>query len=385
MEVYILDSLYRRIEVVDTFESLVWAERFSTVGDFELDIVSTLENRRRFVEGVRLVTNESYRVMTVETVTDYTDEEGRRVLKIKGSSLEGVFQHRMAWNGDDLTTDPKWVLEGTPKEVADQLFHDICVTGIVDTGDIISGIVEANIFTTDTIEFPDEEVVYSLDPKDLYTALKDLCDAFHMGFRIVRDLDTSILYFDVYMGSDRTTSQSTLPAVVFSPDLDNLRNTTKLTSNAIYKNAAYVISKMGATIVYADGVDPSVSGFERRALVVVADDIDDPIDGMEQMIQRGKEELAKNRRVTLLDGEISTTSEYKYGVHYNLGDLVELRDDDGARSQMRVTEQIFVSDKEGDRSYPTLTMTQFVVPGSWGALPADLRWQDLTTETWDDI
>jgi hypothetical protein len=48
MEVFILDSLLRRSQVVDKFESLIWTERFSEIGDFELDLKSTLEARGQF-------------------------------------------------------------------------------------------------------------------------------------------------------------------------------------------------------------------------------------------------------------------------------------------------------------------------------------------------
>jgi hypothetical protein len=389
MEVYILDSLNRRVDVVDRFESLVWTERFSAWGDFELDTHSTLENRTRFKLGTRIIISESYRVMMVETVEDITDEEGRTILKVKGRSLEYILENRLAMAAlTDLETDPKWTIEDVPAAIARQLFHDICVTGILDAGDIIASITEDNvIFPVDTIDEPADTIIYSIDPKSLYSAIKELCDYFAMGFRIVREPLTNLLYWDVYMGSDRTTQQTTLAAVVFSPDLENLRNTTLLQTIALYKNVAYVVSPVGHEVVYPLDVDPDVEGFERNVLFVRADDITDP-DGptaSAQMIQRGNEELAKNRRISALDGQISQISQYIYGVHYNLGDLVELRTDDGTTSQMQITEQIFVSDSEGDRAYPTLSVNQFVTPGSWLSMGAEVDWDDMTTEEWEDM
>jgi len=391
MEIYILDSLYRTVAVVDKFKSFIWTERFSASGDFELDVFSTLENRRIFVPGVRLSHPNSYRVMTIETVEDVTDVDGARLLKVKGPSLESILQHRLAMADlTNLTDDPKWVITDVPAAIARQLFHDICVTGVIDSGDIIPGVVEDNVlFPVDTIAEPTDVIVYSIDPKPLYTAEKELCDAFAMGFRLVLDSSTNTLYFDVYMGSDRTTTQTTLPAVIFSPDMDNLRDTNKLTSTALYKNVAYVISPVGHEVVYPADVDPTVAGFERRALVVVASDITDP-DGptaSDQMIQRGKDELAKNRVFTVLDGEVAQTSQFKYGVDYNLGDLVELSDDDGTTSTMQVTEQIFVSDAEGDRSFPALSVNTFIFPGSWLDWPISQEWADLNPDPteWADL
>jgi hypothetical protein len=68
-----------------------------------------------------------------------------------------------------------------------------------------------------------------------------------------------------------------------------------------------------------------------------------------------------------------------------MGDLVELRDDSGLSVIMRVTEQIFVSDKEGERSYPTLSNIVTVTPGSWADMAPDMEWADFTTEEWADM
>ncbi len=389
MEVYILDSLYRRTAVVDVYESFIWTERFDAMGDFELKLHATQQNRSRLPVGLRLAHNKSSRVMEIETVEDTTDSDGKALLTLKGRSFEKVLENRIARPAlSDLTTDPKWIITGLPAVIARKLFHDICVTGILDPGDKILGIHETNIFGTDTIPEPTDTITYSVDPTTLYQAIQDLCKFYHMGFRLVKDGDTSQLYFNIYMGSDRTSQQTILPAVIFAPNFDNMKNTTLLSTTMLYKNVAYVFSPVGHAIVYDLDVDPTIAGFERNALLVKADDIEDtvPATATAKMIQRGKEALAKNRKVTAFDGEISQTSQYIYGRDYNLGDLVELRNSDGSTTNMQVTEQIFVSDKEGVRSYPTLTVNSFITPGSWKDWTPDEVWTEVTpTLNWNDL
>lgn len=388
MDIYILDSFYRRIDVVDKYESLIFTERFSSAGDFQLKVQSTLGNRNRLVEGTKLAILESYRVMIVDTVQDGTDDDGQQILTITGPSLESVMDQRLARSAmNDTTTNPSWVLTGTPKVIATQMFHDICVTGVLDAGDKIPLINEGSLFPADTNPAPTDSITYTVSPDTLYNSEKTLCDQYLMGFRLVRNGDTSQLWFDVYMGSDRTSHQTTLPAVIFSSAMENLQNTNELRSVTPYKNAAYVITPVGTRIIYPDDVDPTVSGFDRRVLLVNADDITDtdPVVAQALMLQRGVDELAKNRKVRAFDGEISQNSQYVYGTDYNLGDLVENRNSDGASNSMQVTEHIFVSDAEGVRSYPTLTVNQFIIPGSWIALPAGKIWNDFTTEQWADL
>jgi hypothetical protein len=216
-------------------------------------------------------------------------------------------------------------------------------------------------------------------PQVLYDAIKDICEIYEMGFRFARHRYTSELYFDIYTGSDRTTRQTDLPPVIFSTDFDNLINVSQIDSITDSKNVAYVFAKGGWEIVYADNIDPSIAGFKRRVMYVSADDIDEAITGTQLsalLRKRGADALALTKGITVLDGEISQNSQYKPGVHYWLGDLVEMRDSDGLTNYMRVTEQIFVSDPEGERSYPTLAFNHQVMPGTWASWESNGVWED---------
>jgi hypothetical protein len=160
-----------------------------------------------------------------------------------------------------------------------------------------------------------------------------------------------------------------------------------LTTIANYKNVAYVISPVGHEIVYPLDVDPEINGFQRNVLFVKADDIKDVDSGVAsaKMIQLGKQELAKARRLAAFDGELNS-NQYKYGRDYNLMDLVEVHDQTGASSSMQVTEQIWVSDKEGDRTYPTLSVNTYITAGSWLGWDITQVWQDVNPLTdWDDL
>lgn len=387
MEVYILDNLLRRTMVIDRFESFIWTERCKLIGDFELVIQSTRANRNIFTEGTRLAHNDSKRVMVIETTESKQDSEGRSVLSVTGRSLELVLDERIAASAiSDLTTTPNWELSGTPGAIARQIFKEICVDGKLDPGDKIPFITPGTIFPPDTLVEPNVVLDMAIEPKTVYAAISEICEIHGLNFRLVRNFDNSQLHFDVYSGVDRTNTQDDVKPVIFSPDLDNLEDITELSTSADYKNVAYVFSKHGARIVYALGIEPNVVGFERRAIVVTATDIEMQ-DGPELqglLEQRGRDELSKHRRVTGFDGEVSQFGDYKYGVDYELGDLVEMRSSEGVTTNMRVTEQIFVSDSEGERSYPTLTIDTFVMSGTWIAWDYDQVWPEAIG-TWGDL
>ena len=388
MDLYTLDTLLRRERVIDKYKSLIWTERFQDVGDFEIVLESTSEFRKYLAPGTRLVIPESNRVMEVDTAIDEVNEDGDKILTIKGPSIEIILDNRVARETmADLTAADSWIINDDPKAAVELVFSSVCADGDLDPDDVIPYLTSTPIYPADGIAAPSTSVENVFPLTTVLEAIKPVCEAYDMGFRLVRDPDSNQLKFDIYMGTDRTTDQSTVPAVVFSPDFDNISNTTELMSSAGSKNVAYVFSPVGFEIVFAPDVDPDTAGFERKVLMVRADDIDDgvPATATQKMIDRGLEELAKLRDVAALDGEISQTSQYTYDTDYYLGDLVELRSRDGDANIMRVTEQIFVSDAEGDRAYPTLTVKKLVSPGSWAGWP-NVTWFDMDSDPleWED-
>lgn len=462
MELYILDSLLRRSVVIDRFESMIWTERYTSWGDFELVLYSTLESRSLFLTGARLAMSESYSVMTVETVEDKVDSEGRSLLHVTGRSLEAMLDDRVARNTfATLEATPKWVLTGTPGAIMRQIFNEICRTNATFDEDEIPFLVSGSIFPASTIAEPTDVITVELDLTTVYKALKELGETYDLGFRINRGGDDSKLYFDVYSGNDRTTQQTGVAPVVFSPELDNLTNISELTSITSFKNVAYVFHPSGVQIVTATGVPVEVEGFARRVLPVDASDITLPeraytlttaqqesinagialttsLDAHKTALrklldkvkllsdditaintvtstssltsgqktditnvkntsvaydatelawlnnalqQRGKDELAKNRSIAAFDGELTIQTGYVYELDYQLGDLVDMRRSDGAGNSMRVMEQIFVSDGEGERAYPTLAVNQFITPGSWLAWDYNQTWGSMSADT----
>jgi hypothetical protein len=316
--------------------------------------------------------------MTVETVEDSV-KDGKDILTVKGRSLEDILADRVArYALTDTTTESSWVITDTPGNVARTMFDHVVRSHALDANDAIPFLQPGSIFMEGSVGESSESITWSQSPDNLYNAVKAVCDAYDLGFRLVRNFDLSQLYFDIYSGDDRTTRQTTLNPVIFSPNYDNLQNITELTNIQGSKNVAYVISPAGFKIVFGENVDVDISGFDRRVLVVNATGIaaGDP-DADTLMTEAGQQALAANRATQMFDGEINQYMQYKYGVDYNLGDICEMRNKDGVITYKRVTEHISVSDDQGDRSYPTLTADLYTGTNTW------LDWNNKTT-AWID-
>ncbi len=95
-ELLILDALLRPIDVVDVFKSLIWAERYSAKGDFELVVEATPANKRRFAKNVKMFYTLSKRLMLIQTSTEKTNEDGQVLLTVKGFEITDILATRLA-------------------------------------------------------------------------------------------------------------------------------------------------------------------------------------------------------------------------------------------------------------------------------------------------
>lgn len=378
MDLYVLDASLRRTELVDDFESLIWTERYADVGDFQLSIYAERSSRALLTVGTRLAIQSSNRVMTIETIEDKVDSNGIAILAISGRSIEASLDDRSNRYAGYGTASTLWTITDTPGNVARTIFDTLCRDNTVFPADNFPFLASGSLLPDGNIPEPTDVIAFNVEVDTVLSTIKKICAQYLLGFRMLRNGDTSELYFDIYTGNDHTTLQTVLPAVVFSPQLDNLSNTKELTSMAIFKNVALVYGANGSEIVYGLDVDPSTAGFERKAIVIKADDITLPVgsDLTAALVQRGQEALAEHRGILAFDGEIPQVGSYIYGLDYGLGDLLEARNRDGVTTNMLVTEQIFVSDKEGDRSYPTLAVDLVIAPGTWYGWDASQVWDD---------
>lgn len=391
MDVFVVDRQYRRKHVVDYYISFLWTERYSAKGDFQMVVASTLEAREIFTVGQYMSINESDRLMEILEVLDHKDADGRRVLTIKGYSLEYLLEERVALSPGATQPPFWWRTRRTPASHARNLYREICYNNVRDTRNHYNSIDIDETPRPGTMPEPSEPQLFEFKPKVLYEAIQEVCQGADLGFAIqIKDqknmhkMDLPFVY-RVYKGYDRTTTSSLHTAVVFAPDLDNLQNTQTLVSSAKEKNVALVICGNMFLHVWPENVPTNLASRNRKVLLVNMDEHTEMPESemIDLMRQRGREALANHRVTEAIDGEIDHYSaRYVYGRDYGLGDLVEMRNADGLTNKMMVTEQIFASDSEGHRWYPTLTLHQYVQPGTWADWNQNRKWDELTTEEW---
>lgn len=344
MEIYRLDHNYKRVGVVDEFESFVWTERYADHGEFELVTNPSVAMIKLLKEGGYITHTESERVMIIENILKAEDAQGSIKMTVSGRSLETILDTRVL---APTTGEAEWTRTGTPGDMVAIIVRWAFQNGIgFYKNEAIPTLSVANNTPAGL-----EPIDVALRPQSVYTAVKEICDSAGLGFRISL-LDNYIIRFRVWKGSKRSN-------VVFSSQFDNLSEESYFISRANWRNIAVVWAKDAGDYVFvaAPGTSLNVKGLNRRVMSVDASDLNPAKYTVEDlhklMKQRGKEALAKAVRQTLFDGKLTNENPYKYGVDYYLGDTVILLGEEGQKQETVVTEYIWAWDQEGLRSYPT--------------------------------
>lgn len=418
MEIFILDALLRPIDLIDpdNYISMIWTERFAAKGDFELVTLSTNANRNRFVEDTLLMIPDSKRIMRVNTIDDTDDEERGATLTVKGYELVSILEQRVSASKASGTHEGMLLavtyFNGwTPLDLINDMVWRICIptsTWALSPGDNIPFLNDWH--TTPGSLYPPGDLpepapvdfVWGQKIDTLYNAVKDVADSYDVGFRLYKDPNATKLYFESYVGNDRTSRQTNFPPVVFSSDMANLQNTKEYKNNLahfnlviavyVYKNpdeGGYPPDLTLTGVAWDPDLDYTSGGFEQKSKYIpvtqLPDGMTDPYEIAAYLEQVAREDLTRSRPSDIFDGEVSQNSDFVYERDYNLGDLVEVRANNGGAAYMRVAEYIIKYDTNGKASYPSLETKTSITPGTWASWKYDVNWVDMGSgEYWNN-
>lgn len=371
MEPYTLNRKFLKQDVIDGFSSIIWTERYYGDGEVELVVPTTQDMIDKLVEGTFLGIKESNEVMILETADIEEDK-----LKVTGISLLPWLNNRFV-RTSAAHADKYWYISGgSAGKTLWDIVNAMCVQGspYLD-GTINTGVVNPQqlvipglgLHAYDT-SGPNISVGIPFGP--VYDALKEIATTYQVGMQITLDSATDSAYtlgFRSYKGLDHTSAQTVNLVVRFSPQMDSFTNIKELHSISKFKTLVYAFAPenpggLATTPGISNLTGPQYVGFDLRALLVFAEDIStDMIAGSAASLlnilnSRAYDALTTNHYVQAVDGEIVPDSEFKYGVHYNLGDIIEVQGNSGIVQTARITEYIRAQDAAGERAYPTVSM-----------------------------
>lgn len=360
MDIWVLDKNLIPVKTFDSFESVIWTERYQGYGDFEIYSLIDLEVLSYLKIDYYLWRKDSDRMMIIESVEIKSSVEEGNHMKITGRSLESILDRRIIWSQTNISGNLQNGIEKLINESiiapADSKRHIPNFKFKTSTDEAITSLKATKQFTGD----------------NLYDAISELCVVYGIGFRITLN-DANEFEFSLYSGVDRSYSQEKNPYVVFSNAFDNLLNSDFLESNSKLKTIALVAGegegkdRKTLTVTRVKEAE-DYKGLNRRELYVDARDLssDDPEDFekkipddeyYDMLKSRGLEYLEDNVVVKSFEGDVNPDSMFTYGVDYFLGDIVQIQDGFGIEERIRISELVRSEDTQnGITTYPTFVV-----------------------------
>ena len=98
MDLIVMDTNLNPVSILDTFESLIWTERYSGYGDFEIYINISDKILDYLCPDYYIWLKGSDQIMIIEDLKIESDTENGNHLTITGRSLESILERRIIWN-----------------------------------------------------------------------------------------------------------------------------------------------------------------------------------------------------------------------------------------------------------------------------------------------
>lgn len=347
MELFVLNADFESIAVIDTYESMIWTDRYNAYGDFEIYFAMDESLLEYIKEDYYLWLKDSEHSMIIEDIKIDADTEEGNQLIVTGRSLESILERRIIWE--------QRIFSGNLQNAIQTMLNENIISPSVADRKIANFIFVPSTDSKITSLTIDNQ--YTGD--DLYTVIKGLCEENNIGFKIVLTDDNQFA-FSLYAGADRSYDQTENPYVVFSPNFENIINSNYFSSKAGYRNVTLVAGE-GEGASRKTTVVGSASGLDRRELFTDARDISsDTEDGtlsdaeyIAQLRTKGLKNLADHMITTAFEGEVEVTRLFKYGEDFFIGDIVQIANEYGNENSAYISELIISNSDEGLSIYPT--------------------------------
>lgn len=351
MSLYLLNKQFQIVDIIEGYESFIWTERYDSHGDCVLQFSIKLKKASDFPKGFYLMIDGSDDLMIIRSALVTHDEDKGTVLEVRGKALTSLLDQRIVWNQTNLDS----MLEPAVLRLLNENIIAATTTArrVPNLTFQYAGTTVPNIFAVEA----------QYQGETLYKAISDLCGSYDVGFRITHPTIGQFV-FRLYGGVNRSYSQNAVSHVVFSPEYDNLENSSYFTSTDKYCNVVLVggegngDKKVFRTINRGSASVSGVDRFEHYHSAQNASSNDGNIPAAKYrafLDQQGREYLKDNDIEHVFEGETDPTMSSGYGSTYFLGDIVQISDNDTIESPARVVEYIRSDDaSNGVQEFPAL-------------------------------
>lgn len=304
---------------IDLYNSLFISSNYDSTGEFQIITTASDSNLKLLQKNnFIMVDNNNEKIGLIKHRQIDINDEGREVLVVKGQTLDGILHSRIVYinnseresifNGNDTTLISKLMNENfiTPSN-PNRRIHNM----LLDVDDVVGTPIDWKLEASSTVG----------------DTISDICKVSEIGYKFYIHFATKKIIFKLYKGTDKTRD------VVFSLDLDNIRNMSYIDSDVDKKNVVYIKTLLVNADVIVEYSDDA-TGIDRLETFI---DVGGLKEG-ESLTQFGDITLDRNSEIDSIEGEMLSTHLFEYNRDFELGDIVTVQNKDwGITKQLRIT------------------------------------------------
>lgn len=346
MDIYVMDAQANILDIIDTFQSIIWTVQYFSQGDFELIVPATkkyidlLQKDRLLCRDKDFSGDTMENVMVIEDIKTVADWENGDTLTVSGRSLKNIVGRRVVWKQTNLTgrveTSIRYVINENiinPSDVVRKIDNFILDTeaGITDT-------MDAQLLGENIAEW-----------------IESTCSTYGIGWDVY--IKNGKFVFKLYKGTDRSYNQKIVPPVVFSNEFDNLLASTYNYKKSDFKNAALVGGE-GEGINQRTTTVGTAAGLQRYETYIDGSSVSSngTIITEEQYYKMlrdyGKDQLNTVSFTESFEGNVVYNGNYSLNKDYFLGDIVQVSNEFDIEATPRIVEIIESEDENGTSIVP---------------------------------
>lgn len=331
MDVKILDYEMNLLGVVDSYTSLEFCRSWQGIGNFTMTAIGYNERLFRRNNLIMLGCN-VHRVGIIRSVEAVSDEKGAGVT-ISGQTLNGLTSQRILLpqnNNSGYFSVPLTTQTGTAAaETILKAMINACLGADADNARQLKNSQNQLMLSVGTDRQRGLQTNWGCRYPYLHEELQALCEYCDCGYEIYPDLENKQYAAEYLPGIDRSVHNTAGRSwVVFSKEWDSVNSVHYMADDSGCKNVAYCGGQ-------GDG--------ESRAAL--------------SLQKVGRHKLKEYGTAESLSAEIGSAGAFRYQEHFDLGDLVTMRDKALNKTQdCRITE--IAESYEPDKTTIAVTLGQ---------------------------
>lgn len=330
------DTSLSFVDMIENYSSLIWTKRFYTAGDFEIEVI---DNKwLKYVGDDYIITKgkDKRNAMFIECANVSTDTERKTRYKLSGRCLLSLLDRRVLTKNKEINKEMSY----------EQVIQNLVSANVGSAAPTNRAIPNFHLAEIPQISDP---IVINISPDSILNITSKLCQDAGIGQRIVTEVGGG-LWHEILISQKKP--------VTFNRKVDNLTNSNYIKNLKSKVNAVYISDSSGN--VQDIEPTPNPAGIYRRESVMSSninrDDYSTEGDYMGALYVDGHHKINDSKEEAF-ECDVLADITYKYGVDYDIGDIVTV-EDNGIKAKVRIVEIIESDGEAGHSIVPTFEVLE---------------------------